>query len=214
MMGRKRSRQAWIDGVHRRSCLVPLGFEGEVDHHDGVLLHDANQQHDADQRHDAQLGVADHQREQRADAGRWKCGENGYRMDVTFVQYAKHDVHGDQRRHDQHRLVCKRGLERLSRALKRALDAGGESRVLARRLDRLDRVAEGNAWSDVKRECDHRELSLMVEGERCGPSVRCVKAASGTWPPPTVGRRAPGAVPVFSGTPALPLTLRGIDSIA
>ena len=42
--------------------------ESEVDHHDGIFLHDADQQNDADQRDDTEIGPADHQREQRADS--------------------------------------------------------------------------------------------------------------------------------------------------
>ena len=50
MIGRKRSRQAsWIasDGAF---ALVALGLDGEVDHHDRVLLNDADQQDDTDDR--------------------------------------------------------------------------------------------------------------------------------------------------------------------
>jgi len=44
MMGRKRRRHAFIDGVERRLPFLALGFQREVDHHDGVLFHDADQQ--------------------------------------------------------------------------------------------------------------------------------------------------------------------------
>ncbi len=36
---------------------LALGLEGEVDHHDGVLLHDADEQDDADEGDDGQLGA-------------------------------------------------------------------------------------------------------------------------------------------------------------
>ena len=55
MIGRKRSRHASIDRVLRRLAFVALGFQREVDHHDGVLLHDADQQDDADQRDHTQI---------------------------------------------------------------------------------------------------------------------------------------------------------------
>ena len=40
---------------------VALGFEGEVDHHDGVLLDDADEQDDADERDDAEIDVGEDQ---------------------------------------------------------------------------------------------------------------------------------------------------------
>jgi hypothetical protein len=70
-MGRKRSRQA--SKMASRALLLPLAplrRQGEIDHHDGVLLDDADQQDDADQRDDAELGVGEHERQQRAHAGR------------------------------------------------------------------------------------------------------------------------------------------------
>ncbi len=39
----------------RLHALFAFGFQREVDHHDGVLLHDADQQHDADQRDNAEV---------------------------------------------------------------------------------------------------------------------------------------------------------------
>ena len=39
-------------GAH---ALLALGLEREVDHHDGVLLHDADQQHDADDADDVEV---------------------------------------------------------------------------------------------------------------------------------------------------------------
>src|SRR3954447_18091947 len=43
------------DRFARRHAVTPLGLEREVDHHDGILLHDAHQQHDADQRDDRKI---------------------------------------------------------------------------------------------------------------------------------------------------------------
>ena len=39
---------------------VALGLEREIDHHDGILLHDADQQDDADHGDDAEIGVVEH----------------------------------------------------------------------------------------------------------------------------------------------------------
>ena len=43
-----------------------LRFEREIDHHDGVLLHDADQEDDADQRDDAEIRPAEYERERCA----------------------------------------------------------------------------------------------------------------------------------------------------
>ena len=66
-------------------ALGAFGFKGEVDHHDGVLLHDADEQDDTDDGDEAQLGSAEHECQQRSDASRWQCGEDGDRMNVAFV---------------------------------------------------------------------------------------------------------------------------------
>ena len=44
------------DGVERLLVIMSLGFEREVDHHDGVLLYDPDQEDDADESDDAKLG--------------------------------------------------------------------------------------------------------------------------------------------------------------
>ena len=48
MIGRKRSRHGLEDRVAGRELAVALGVDREVDHHDGVFLHDADQEDDAD----------------------------------------------------------------------------------------------------------------------------------------------------------------------
>ena len=53
--GAEAQQAGLIDGVDRRHMLHAFGFKREIDHHDGVLLHDADQQHDADQRNDAEV---------------------------------------------------------------------------------------------------------------------------------------------------------------
>ena len=89
-------------------AFLALGFEREVDHHDGVLFDDADQQHDADQRDDAEIRVADHQRQQRAHARGRQRRKNRDRVDVAFVQHAQDDVDRHQRGQNQNRLVGQR----------------------------------------------------------------------------------------------------------
>jgi len=59
-----------IDRIERLFVLVPLCFQGKVDHHDRVLLHYADEQNDSAQGDDAELTVSDQQGENRPDTGR------------------------------------------------------------------------------------------------------------------------------------------------
>ena len=73
-------------------------------------------------------------------------------MDEALVQYAQHDIDGDQRREDQHWLVAQRSLKRLRRALKAAANGGGQAQVVLDLLDTLDRVAERHAGRKIERD--------------------------------------------------------------
>ncbi len=95
--GAEAQQAGLIDGLDRRQALVALGLQREVDHHDGVLLHDADEQDDADERDDAQVGSGEQQRKNGAYAGRGQRGENGERMDQALVEDAEHDIDGNQR---------------------------------------------------------------------------------------------------------------------
>ena len=106
--GTKTQERRLHDRLARREPLLAFGFEREVDHHDRVLLHDAHQQHDADQRHHREVLLVEHQREQRADAGRRQRGENGQRMNEALVQHAEHDVDRDRGGKDEPGLAGER----------------------------------------------------------------------------------------------------------
>jgi hypothetical protein len=54
-----------VDGVAGAFAEAAHALEGDVDHHDGVLLDDADEQDHADHRDQAELGVDGHQRQQR-----------------------------------------------------------------------------------------------------------------------------------------------------
>ena len=77
---------------------LALRLEREVDHHDGVLLHDADQQDDPDQSHHAEFGMKDHQGQNRSDACGRERRQNRERMNVALVEHAQDDVHGHHRR--------------------------------------------------------------------------------------------------------------------
>ena len=73
----------------------PFCREGEVDDQNGVFLHKAAEQEHADEGDDGELLAADHERDERAAAGGRQRGEDGQRVDKAFVQYAEHDIEGD-----------------------------------------------------------------------------------------------------------------------
>src|ERR1019366_1102653 len=87
-------------------------------------------------------------------------------MNVTLVENAEHDVHGEQRREDQHRLVGQRGLKRLRGSLEGAANAGRHMNVALRLVDDVDRVSERDALLQVEGDCHRGELPLMIDRER------------------------------------------------
>ena len=60
----------------------------------------------------AEVGLEQHQREQRADARRGQRRQDRDRMHAALVQHAEHDVDGEERRENQQRLARQRCLER------------------------------------------------------------------------------------------------------
>ena len=162
MIGRKRSRHASSIAAAGASAARALGLDGEVHHHDGVLLHDAHQQHDADQRHQRQVGAAQHQRQQRADAGRGQRGQDRDRVDQAFVEHAEHDVDHHDRRQDQPRLGGERALElrRVARHSCRRSSAAGRCRCSAA-ATASHRVAQRCAGRQIEAQRHRRELRLM-----------------------------------------------------
>ncbi len=76
-----------VNRLPRRHALFAFGGQREVDHHDGVLLHDADQQNDADDGDHVQLAARQPQRQQRPDPGGGQGGEDRDRMDKAFIQH-------------------------------------------------------------------------------------------------------------------------------
>jgi hypothetical protein len=115
---------------------VPLGFEGEVDHHDPVLLHQADEQDDADDGDHVQGLSGEVQREQCAERGRGQGGEDGDRVDTALVEDAEHDVHGHHRGEHEEERARERGTERVRGPLELHLDRLGQLQLPAVALDR------------------------------------------------------------------------------
>src|SRR6185437_8637344 len=101
------------DRVVGAQAACAFGIDGEVDHHDGVLLDDADQQNDANGADDVELGVEQHQRQERADAGRGQGGEYRDRVDVALVEDTQQNVDGGDRGGDQDEFVAQRLGEQL-----------------------------------------------------------------------------------------------------
>ena len=77
----------------------------------------------------------------RAEPRRGKGGQDRDRMNVALVEDAQDDVDHEQRRGDEERLACQRGLERLCVALEASDDGRGQTDVVPRGLDRVHRLA-------------------------------------------------------------------------
>ena len=155
-----------VDGLFGRLAFLALRLQREIDHHDGVLLHDADQQNDADQRDHVEIVVRDQQRQNRAHTRRRQRGENRERMDVAFVEHAQHDIDRHQRGQNQQRLIRQGVLERLRGALKTGLDAGRKADLLLGLVNHFHRVAQRDAGRQVEGESHHRKLSLVADDQR------------------------------------------------
>ena len=59
-----------MDRRRARLAFAALRLEGEVDHHDAVLLDEADEHDDADERVEVQVHVENQQRQQRAERRR------------------------------------------------------------------------------------------------------------------------------------------------
>src|SRR5579863_4953711 len=166
--GTEAEQAGLIDGVDGILAFLALGFEGEVDHHDGVFLDDADQQDDADEGDDAELRPADDQRENRADARGRQRGKDRDRMNVAFIENPEDDVDRDDGREDQERFIGQRGLEGGCRALKSPLNAERHVNGLLGLLNRGRGVTERRARRQIERDGDHGELALVVDGQGSG----------------------------------------------
>ena len=88
------------------------------------------------------------------------------RMDVTFVQNAKDDIDGDDRRKDQQQFVAERTAEGERRALKTRLQAGGHIKFRFGFFNRIDGIAKRRAGGKVKGNRRCRKLPQMIDLQR------------------------------------------------
>ena len=92
---------AFMDRIGGRFAVLALRVDGEVNHHDGVFLHDADEHDEADETVDVQIKAKNHQRQQRAKSGRRQAGQNRERMDETFVENSEDDVDDENGNNEQ-----------------------------------------------------------------------------------------------------------------
>src|ERR1700689_5027524 len=87
-------------------------------------------------------------------------------MDITFVENAEHDVHGEEREGDEEALVLERVLERLRGALERPANAGGQFNLSLGLRDCVNRIAKRDSRREIERDRHTRELTRVIDGER------------------------------------------------
>src|SRR5580704_9947896 len=122
--------------------LDALGFEGEIDHHDRVLLDDAYQENDADDSDDVEARSHYVERQQRSNACGPKGGNDRDRMGEALVEHPEHDIDRCNRGEDQVDLVRQRSLERRKGALVGSGKIYGQPDVGLRPLDFGHRAIE------------------------------------------------------------------------
>ena len=108
----------------------------------------------------------DHQREQRAEAGRRQSRENRDRMDEALVENAQHDVDDQNRHHQQDSRGCASRTGTPARCPGRRCVMVAGSGVVGEPFHVVERLAERDAGRDVERDGDRGELAGMVDRER------------------------------------------------
>ena len=139
MIGQIEQRR-FADRLGGVEAFLALGGDGEVDHHDAVLLDDADEQNGADERDQTELVAEQHERRQRAQASRGQRRQDGQRVNEALVEDAENQIDADKRRENQERHAGQRILERLRVALEGRRQARGQLQRLHRALDRLRRL--------------------------------------------------------------------------
>jgi len=83
--------------IHWRHAFSALGLQGEVDHHNRILLDDPDQHDDADKGIEVQVLAKDHQGDQCSEICGRQSGENRQRVNIALIEDAEHDVYDQNR---------------------------------------------------------------------------------------------------------------------
>ena len=118
-------------------------------------------------RDDVEVVAGDHQRQQRADAGRRQRGQDRDRVDEALVQHAQHDVDGDDRRQDQQQLVATAtpGTPRAA-PWNAVMKLAGRPMSFSAWLDRVTAAPSDAPGAGIERDRGRRELAEMVDLQR------------------------------------------------
>ena len=183
MIGPETDQAGFVDRIGGLVALDALRLQREIDHHDGVLLHDTDQHDDADEGVDVQLVVEDQQRGQRAQPGRGQAGKNRDGMDEALVQNAQHHVDHQDRHREQDAHALQRRLKRRGHALEAGADVVRQG--LARHLlHAVHGLAQRDARLQVERNRDRRQLAQVRHRQRAdsGAELRPPRSAGSSLP--------------------------------
>src|ERR1700730_14585509 len=99
----------------------------------------------------------------RADTGGRQRRKDGDRVDVAFIQHSQNQVDSDDRRGDQIRLTCARGLERLGGSLECSIEARRHADRGFNVSDRVDRRAQCRSQGQIEGDRYGGELSQVAD---------------------------------------------------
>src|SRR5579872_3202564 len=150
------------NGFLRRLAFAALRFQGEVNHHDGILFHDADQQDNSNQRYDIQVIPGQQQRHNGAHTRRGQRGKNRNGMDIALVEDAQHNVHRNYRGQNEPGFGGERVTERRRRSLETGVNAGRNADRALRVLNGAGGVAQRSAGSQVEGQGHHWKLPLVI----------------------------------------------------
>ena len=172
-----------MDGVLWRRVRVkaPL-LDGEVHHHDAVLLHQAHEQDHADERVHVELDAEHEQRGERAEAGEGQRRENREGVDEALVEDAEHHVDDED------------GRRRAAGPSPRSDDCEGLGRALELRVlivaGSTLRAASFAAATASLRPCPGATLKLTVTAGSCPAWFTESGPTPGSPPPASATARA------------------------
>ena len=149
---------------------MPLGVDGVVDHHNGVLFDDPDEHEDTHKTVDVQILTEKQERGQRAHPGSREPREDGEGMDEALIQHAKNKVDDD----DGHQQQQPEAAHAILEGGCFALEAGGYSFGQDRAdgiADLLHGVAQGDARSGIEGKSDGWKLPEVIDRERPGGAL-------------------------------------------
>ena len=146
--------------------LLAFGRDGEVHHHDPVLLDDADQENDSDEGDQGEVGTEDLQREQGAQTRRGQRRDDRQRMREALVEHTEHDIDREQRRDDQERLRTDRLPIGAGIALEFSMQCFGDVQCRDGLIDRACRLVDGDVLGEAEADRGRGVLTLVVDHQR------------------------------------------------